>query len=176
MTSQAHAAVVARMEELERKLAAQAITQGRRSKSDIECHNCKGKGHIKANCFRKGGGKEGQFPDWWKGPKNINLPSSTPSANLAVGDPDSVQRYAMASVARHGIPAGRSLDSDLYADSAATDHFLRSRDDFITYNQVPIGKQESVKALKKHQAFSGRSRFLPKSTDNCRKPLYKKYR
>jgi len=30
---------------------------------DIECFNCKKKGHIKANCWAKGGRKEGQRPN-----------------------------------------------------------------------------------------------------------------
>jgi len=30
---------------------------------DIECFNCQKKGHIKANCWAKGGGKEGQRPN-----------------------------------------------------------------------------------------------------------------
>ena len=34
----------------------------RKNKSDIECFNCKKKGHIKADCWAKGGGKEGQGP------------------------------------------------------------------------------------------------------------------
>ncbi len=34
----------------------------RKNKSDIECFNCKKKGHFKAECWAKGGGKEGQGP------------------------------------------------------------------------------------------------------------------
>ena len=35
---------------------------GSNSKKDKECHNCHKKGHFKADCWRKGGGKEGQGP------------------------------------------------------------------------------------------------------------------
>ena len=31
-------------------------------KKDIECHNCHKCGHAKADCWEKGGGKEGQRP------------------------------------------------------------------------------------------------------------------
>jgi hypothetical protein len=37
-------------------------SQNKRKKRDIECHNCHKKGHIKAECWAKGGGKEGQGP------------------------------------------------------------------------------------------------------------------
>jgi len=40
--------------------AAQA--KKRKNQSDIKCHNCKKEGHIKADCWAKGGGKEGQRP------------------------------------------------------------------------------------------------------------------
>ena len=35
--------------------------------SDVVCHNCKKKGHKKADCWAKGGGKEGQGPKQKKG-------------------------------------------------------------------------------------------------------------
>ena len=35
---------------------------GRRSNKDVECFNCHKKGHRKADCWAKGGGKEGQGP------------------------------------------------------------------------------------------------------------------
>ena len=39
-----------------------ADTTKKKSKKDIECHNCRKRGHVKANCWAKGGGKEGQGP------------------------------------------------------------------------------------------------------------------
>jgi hypothetical protein len=35
---------------------------GKRADKDIECFNCHKKGHKKADCWAKGGGKEGQGP------------------------------------------------------------------------------------------------------------------
>jgi gag-polypeptide of LTR copia-type len=32
------------------------------NRCDIECYNCHKKGHTKAQCWAKGGGKEGQYP------------------------------------------------------------------------------------------------------------------
>ena len=34
----------------------------KKSKKDIECFNCKKRGHIKAECYAKGGGQEGNWP------------------------------------------------------------------------------------------------------------------
>ncbi|KAJ7170234.1 hypothetical protein C8R43DRAFT_944758 [Mycena crocata] len=31
----------------------------------VVCSNCKRRGHANENCFHPGGGKEGQFPEWW---------------------------------------------------------------------------------------------------------------
>ena len=35
-------------------------------KFDKLCNDCKKKGHMKENCFAKGGGKESEAPEWWK--------------------------------------------------------------------------------------------------------------
>ena len=35
---------------------------GKKPNKDVECFNCHKKGHKKANCWAKGGGKEGQGP------------------------------------------------------------------------------------------------------------------
>jgi hypothetical protein len=39
-----------------------ATSQNKKKKCDIECHNYHKKGHIKAECWAKGGSKEGQGP------------------------------------------------------------------------------------------------------------------
>ena len=36
--------------------------KGKKPKKDVECFNCKKKGHMKSDCWAKGGGKEGQGP------------------------------------------------------------------------------------------------------------------
>jgi hypothetical protein len=58
--------VLAKVEELEKM----AVVWVKGPKSDIKCSNCTGMGHLAADCFRKGGGKEGQYPSWWKGKKD----------------------------------------------------------------------------------------------------------
>ena len=49
-----------------------ASTQKSKSKKDIECYNCRKKGHIKADCWAKGGGKEGQGPRRRQGSTQAN--------------------------------------------------------------------------------------------------------
>ena len=40
------------------------------SKSLFKCENCNHTGHMKARCWAKGGGLEGQYPEWFKGKKD----------------------------------------------------------------------------------------------------------
>ena len=43
-------------------LTADASKKKKTSKKDVECFNCKKRGHMKADCWAPGGGKEGQGP------------------------------------------------------------------------------------------------------------------
>lgn len=90
--------------------------------------NCLRSGHLAEECFRKGGGKEGQYPAWWRGKKDAEKPiTPSPSANVTstVGEP--TQYYAALSV------TNEKMEGETYADSGATDHFFRNRSDFIIY-------------------------------------------
>ncbi|KAJ3727475.1 hypothetical protein C8R42DRAFT_553138, partial [Lentinula raphanica] len=114
ISTQAHLA--SRVEELEKKLGAQLALKNQRSNK--ECSNCGRKGHVKEDCYRKGGGKEGQFPSWWRGKRDTST-----SANVAISEIP--QHYAMM--------ASSSGTGEVFADSAASDHFFRNRSDFVTY-------------------------------------------
>jgi hypothetical protein len=50
-------------------------------KKDVECFNCHKKGHVKVDCWEKGGGKEAQGPRGKKGGKKDK--SNGESANTA---------------------------------------------------------------------------------------------
>ena len=52
------------------------------NKKDAECFNCKHKGHYKSECWRKGGGKEGQRPKKDKDKDKVN----TAEAKASSGD------------------------------------------------------------------------------------------
>ena len=45
-----------------------------------KCNNCGKKGHWVRDCWDKGGGKEGQAPQWWKGDKAKGSTGSTQQA------------------------------------------------------------------------------------------------
>jgi gag-polypeptide of LTR copia-type len=60
---QGQSALYAKQGRSSRKGKAQGTGQGgSSSRSDIECYNCRKKGHKKEDCWAKGGGKEGQGP------------------------------------------------------------------------------------------------------------------
>ncbi|KAJ4000051.1 hypothetical protein F5050DRAFT_1549995, partial [Lentinula boryana] len=94
--------------------------------------NCQRAGHLAEECFRKGGGKEGQFPSWWRGKKDVTIGS--PSANVISSPMENVpevaeltQYYGMATSFQ------TKTGDEIYTDTGASDHFFRSCKDFITY-------------------------------------------
>ena len=76
-----------------------------KDKRDVECYNCKKKGHIKANCWAKGGGKEGQGP---KRDKNKSKDKDNDSAAPAVDKTDDTESWAI-------------IDEDLFDLDEGTD-------------------------------------------------------
>ena len=126
------------------------------SKDDIICTNlpnCGRKGHTKEQCFEKGGGKEGQAPDWWKRARGKKA-----SANVAenkTAEQDEPEDYAMLAAT---IPDDHSAlvctsdflseahsasnQSGIIIDSGASRHFSPDRSKFLNYqefvNQEPI--------------------------------------
>ena len=56
--------------------------------SEIICHNCKRKGHKKADCWAKGGGKEGQ------GPRQKKSKKKTKAATVAAVDDNDKELFA----------------------------------------------------------------------------------
>ena len=66
------------------------------SKKNIECFNCKKRGHVKADCWAKGGGKEGQ------GPKGKGKKKSAGDEANAAEDEDGVWMAAVEGLGRIG--------------------------------------------------------------------------
>jgi len=63
-----------------------------KDKHNIECYNCKKKGHIKANCWAKGGGKEGQGP---RQDKNKSKDKDKDSAAPAEDKANDIESWAI---------------------------------------------------------------------------------
>ncbi|KAJ3993049.1 hypothetical protein F5050DRAFT_1533745, partial [Lentinula boryana] len=97
-----------------------------------KCGNCQRNGHVMEECFRKGGGKEGQYPAWWRGKKDVN--GGAIAANLATAPGKNNPKVAELTQ-YYGLTAYRQErdSSEIYADTGASDHFFRDRDDFVTY-------------------------------------------
>jgi transposase InsO family protein len=103
-------------------------------KTPLTCHNCKKPGHLKADCWSPGGGKEGQGPRRRKrnGKDRVNnaedveedLPAD---AFVVVEDTEGEEETVLA--------AGESI-GQWYADSAATSHITNRREIFETYTAI----------------------------------------
>lgn len=109
----------------------------------IKCENpnCGRTGHTKDKCFRKGGGMEGQYPEWWRKHKGTaNTSSATSSATPAAPQANSATATPADNATNNRCLAFTTLtqapNSDrvaTYADSGASRHFFVDRADFITY-------------------------------------------
>ncbi len=130
----------------------------RSDKSHPANDNCKGIGHTLEECWKLGGGRQGQYPPWWKGKRDAPLPSG--SANLVTAnqlDPGSITTNVIAlntfidketlETAYQEIAGENTalvvnnhspgLDtSRMYGDSGASTHFVQNRDHFFNY--IPL--------------------------------------
>ncbi|KAJ3765515.1 hypothetical protein FB446DRAFT_709401 [Lentinula raphanica] len=88
------ASLLSRFEELEKKVEA------RKKK---KCLNCRREGHLQQDCYRKGGGKEGQYPSWWRNRSGGLLSSSSLNSKVQVVNMSVIaelpQHYALAAIA-----------------------------------------------------------------------------
>jgi gag-polypeptide of LTR copia-type/GAG-pre-integrase domain len=119
----------------------------RSSKNDILCTNtnCGRRGHTKDQCWSKGGGKEGQGPDWWKTAgkqASANIVESTPTS-------DEPENYAMLTYNVPDDPTALVCTSDFHSeahaisnhagtilDSGASRHFSPDRSKFLNYQEL----------------------------------------
>jgi len=60
-----------------------------KDKCKVECHNCHKKGHMKADCWAKGGGKEGQ------GPRQQGRASDSAASASAGKDKDIIEAWVI---------------------------------------------------------------------------------
>lgn len=146
------------------------------SKSNLICSNsqCGKKGHLAADCFQAGGGKQGQYPDWWKGKKTATLPSANtattaPITSTASGSVLSGNHYALSAslgidtldinklvqenesalerVSNYSLAAGDlpSMSSCTFADSGASATFFKNREYFVNFKELNRAEGKSSK-------------------------------
>ncbi|ESK86409.1 retrovirus-related pol polyprotein [Moniliophthora roreri MCA 2997] len=96
---------------------------------DLKCSNtkCRKVGHIIDDCFEERGSKQSQYPDWWKGKKQV----APPSANAA-------NHYAMTARIVEALTVTESNPKDgshILADSRALAHFFHDKSTFCSYSK-----------------------------------------
>ncbi|PBK88160.1 hypothetical protein ARMGADRAFT_937741 [Armillaria gallica] len=111
----------------------------RSNKSHTPNDTYKGLGHTLNECWKLGGGRQGQYPPWWKGKHDTPVPSSANLAiyNVASSDAGSVYTNKTVLVVNNAIQ-GFIDNSILYRDSGASTHFIQNRECFFHY--MPLGK------------------------------------
>jgi hypothetical protein len=67
-------------------MALHAHGKDKGTNKDKECYNCNKKGHIKPECWAKGGGKEGQGPKERKGSGKKNQVNQAQEVNSNLND------------------------------------------------------------------------------------------
>lgn len=106
---------------------------------EVHCVNCDRKGHYKADCWRAGGGKEGQGPNQRR---NRNNRLSKQAANAAT-EPGNTENYAFATSDLASVAEGLNLPTErrgAIMDSGATAHFCPDRSKFANF--VAIAPQD----------------------------------
>ncbi|KAF9258363.1 hypothetical protein L218DRAFT_981784 [Marasmius fiardii PR-910] len=83
----------AKIKQLEVALAANNSPKGPRDPSLVCTNpNCKGKGHLIESCWKLGGGKQGQYPKWWKGKRDAPILSQSANFTTTQGfSPSSIR-------------------------------------------------------------------------------------
>ena len=115
-----------------------------KDKRNVECFNCKKKGHYKTDCWAKGGGKEGQGPRRGKNAKENAAPAAEKedsgawAAIDALQEPDAwgnADAAVAGSVPVRSEQAGLDTVTELY-DSGASKHMSPFRDRFTSYKEI----------------------------------------
>ncbi|KAF5313819.1 hypothetical protein D9619_013038 [Psilocybe cf. subviscida] len=105
----------------------------------LKCTNCGKLGHELASCFQKGGGKEGQFPEWWRGKKAGGTTQTAASATTthvaasAIASTNEDSYYAFSTHATSVTKRNPDGSLKTFGDSAASDHYFAARADFHDY-------------------------------------------
>jgi hypothetical protein len=118
--------------------------------------NCGKTGHLIEDCFQLGGGKQGQYPAWWRGKWTAAVGAN--AANFAVTSDGEIKpsvHYALLvsfdhlslktileenkdSLKRVALVAGNipTMSSCSFADLGCTIHFFKNKDIFSSYKSL----------------------------------------
>nr|VWO99577.1 Uncharacterized protein [Ganoderma boninense] len=119
----------------ENALAAAAAMHGQGSsgqRSQVECYNCHGRGHIARNCRRKGGGKEGQWPAKSKDDEAANAAKADPNASNASTEKGFL---VLGNTVTSALATAPGTYVDVF-DSGASVHISPYRERFITFREL----------------------------------------
>ena len=124
-------------------------SKSKSSKDEIICTNtpnCGRKGHTKDQCWEKGGGKEGQAPDWWK--KKTKGKTSANVAENKSAEKDEPEDFAMLASTFPDDDTALTCTSDfqfeahaasnqcgIIIDSGASRHFSPNHSKFLNYQE-----------------------------------------
>jgi hypothetical protein len=128
-------ALQAEIKELKEMISANATYQKKKGPAnpDLKCSNsnCNGVGHTIENCFKMGGGKQGQYPSWWKGKRDAPLPS----ANNATTTRFFAGHTEIIALNVDTIKELTNPNSPnrILADTGASHHFFHNRNSFTSY-------------------------------------------
>lgn len=124
-------------------------------RKDKECHNCKKRGHFKADCWAKGGGKEGQGPKGKaKGDAKGDVKAQGTSANVAAAKSEE-DEGVWAVVDENGrmsdwaSNSGEDSDWSILSDSSSED----GTENAPVPNTIPDASTEDAERLR-HIPFS----------------------
>jgi hypothetical protein len=110
------------------------VKKGKKPKKDVECFNCKKKGHMKSDCWAKGGGKEGQ------GPKKRSQDSAATAEKSQQPDIEAWAAIEEIEDEEYGLSVLVSKQprskGELY-DSGASCHMSPFRNNFVSFCSVP---------------------------------------
>jgi len=101
--------------------------KGKSKKPDVKCNNCSRVGHMKDNCWRKGGGKEGQGPHQKKN-ESASATAATDDYTFLTSTLSDSATVAAVPIEKHGA----------IVDSGASSHFCPDRNRFTVFTPIPL--------------------------------------
>ena len=99
-------------------------------RSQVECYNCHGRGHIARNCRKKGGGREGQP---WPKPREDDAAANAAKANTNAATEKGF--LALGNMVSSALAAAPGQYIDVF-DSGASVHISPYRERFVRFREL----------------------------------------